>query len=78
MNCSRARCWSVFSDTVRDATDSKKVPLGEAGLAEALQGKLHLSAEELVVAAREVLNAHASASNRKDLTVLVVKRNPAD
>jgi serine phosphatase RsbU (regulator of sigma subunit) len=67
----------VFSDTLRDAADGKNVPLGEAGLAEALKNKLHLSAEELVVAVREALNARAVPSNRSDMSVLVVKRNPA-
>ena len=67
----------IFSDTLRDAADGKGVPLGEAGLAEALKSKLHLSAEELVVAVREVLNAHAVHAYRSDMSVLVVKRSPA-
>jgi hypothetical protein len=46
-------------------------------LAEAMQGKLHLSAEDLVAAAREALSAHAAGPERHDHTVLVVKRTTA-
>jgi serine phosphatase RsbU (regulator of sigma subunit) len=49
----------------------------EAELAEAMQGKLQLSAEELVVAAREFLDAHAASPEGQDRTILVVKRTTA-
>jgi phosphoserine phosphatase RsbU/P len=67
----------VLSDSIRDAVDSENRPFGEAGLAGALQGKLHLSAEELVAAAREALSAHAVTPDSHDRTILVVKRTPA-
>lgn len=67
----------VFTDSVRDAADAENRPLGEAGMAEALLGKLHLSAEELVVSAREALNAHTAHADRCDLSILVVKRTTA-
>jgi serine phosphatase RsbU (regulator of sigma subunit) len=67
----------IFTDSLRDAADGKARPLGEAGMAEALQGKLHLSAEELVAAARDALGAHAVAPDRHDLSVLVVKHTTA-
>jgi phosphoserine phosphatase RsbU/P len=67
----------IFTDTVRDAADSAGRPLGESGMAEALQDKHDLSAEELVVAAREALAAHATATDRTDLSILVVKRTSA-
>jgi phosphoserine phosphatase RsbU/P len=51
--------------------------LNEAKLAEKLYGKLHLSAEELVVAAREVLEASGGVSEGRDQTILVVKRTTA-
>ncbi len=58
----------IFANSLNDAVE------GESGLAAALHGKLHLSAEELVVAAREALRAHAANPDDRDLTVLVVKR----
>lgn len=64
----------LFTDSVRDAVNAEGHPLGEAGLAEALQGKLHLTAEELVAAARGILHAHAATPDSRDLTVVVVKR----
>ncbi len=64
----------IFTDGLRDAAAGENHPSGEAGVAEALRGKLHLSAEELVVAARETLNAQAASPDGRDLTVLVVKR----
>ena len=63
----------IFTDGVRDALDSRGRPLGEAGLAEALRAKLHLSASELVSLARDRLQAHAEAPQRHDRTVLVLK-----
>jgi phosphoserine phosphatase RsbU/P len=67
----------IFSDSVRDAADSAGRPLGESGMAEALQDKLDLSAEELVVAAREALDAHTAAPGRHDLGLIVIKRTSA-
>ncbi len=64
----------IFTDSLRDAVDGENRSLGESGIAAALQGKLHLSAEELVAAAREALNAHAVNPDDRDLSVLVVKR----
>ena len=65
---------AIFTDGLRDAAGGENHPSGEADVAEALRGKLHLSAEELVVAVRETLNAHAANPEGRDLTVLVVKR----
>ena len=48
--------------------------LSEAELAEAMQGKLHLSAEELVAAARAALDAKSGVTGGHDQTILVVKR----
>ena len=54
----------IFADTLRDAVDRENRPLGEAGVAEVLQGKLHLSAEELVAAVREALGTRAANPDR--------------
>jgi phosphoserine phosphatase RsbU/P len=67
---------AVFTDSFRDAADGQNRVLGEAGVAEALQGKLGLSAAELVAAAQTVLEAHA-ASERQDRSILVVRRTMA-
>ena len=67
----------IFTDSLRDAADGENRPMGESGLAEALRGKLHLSAAEIVVGAHEALSAHAVAPHRHDLSVLVVKRTTA-
>ena len=67
----------IFTDSFRDAADGENRPLGEAGWAEVLQGKLDLSAEELVAAAREALSAHAADPDGHDRTILVVKRTTA-
>jgi serine phosphatase RsbU (regulator of sigma subunit) len=67
----------IFTDSIRDAADKENRPLGETGLAEALQGKLQLSAEELTVAARNALLAHAANPDRCDRSIVVVKRTMA-
>jgi serine phosphatase RsbU (regulator of sigma subunit) len=67
----------IFTDTLRDMPDRQNRPLGEAGLAEALQGKLHLSAEELVAIARSTVETHAAEADRRDFSILVVKRTTA-
>ncbi len=64
----------VFTDRLGDAVNSEHRPLAESGLAAALRDKLHLSAEELVVAVREALGAHAATPNGRDRSILVVKR----
>lgn len=67
----------VFTDGFRDAADAQGRPLGEAGVAEPLVGRLSLSAEELVALARRGLNSHAAAPDRDDRTILVIKRTEA-
>jgi sigma-B regulation protein RsbU (phosphoserine phosphatase) len=68
---------AIFTDGFRDALDAHGKPLGEAGLAEPLAARLHLSAKDLSAVARDRLEAHAAAPERKDRTVLVIKRtNP--
>ena len=67
----------VFSDGFRDARDLEGRPLGEAGVAEPMVGRLGLSADQLVVLARQTLEAHAAAADRDDRTVLVIKRTVA-
>ncbi len=67
----------VFSTGFRDAADSKGRPLGEAGVAEPMVGRLDRSAEELVALARQTLEAHAAAPDRNDRSVVVIKRTPA-
>ena len=64
----------IFTDNLRNAADGENRPSSESGLAAALRGKLHLSAEELVVAAREALSAQLANPDGRDLSVLVVKR----
>lgn len=64
----------VFSDGFRDALDSHGRPLGEAGVAEPLVGRLDLSADQLTTLSREALNVHAACPGRDDRTVLVIKR----
>ena len=51
-----------------------KKSLGEVGLAEPLRARLKLPAKELVAIARDRLEAHAPAFQRRDRTVLVIKR----
>jgi serine phosphatase RsbU (regulator of sigma subunit) len=63
----------IFTDRLGNAVEGENRALGESGLAAALQGKLHLSAEELVVAVREALNAQVATPDDRDLSVLVVK-----
>ena len=64
----------LFSDGSCDAPDRQGRLFGEANVAENLQGKLNLKAEELAAAARDVLEAQASDAPRHDRTILVVKR----
>ena len=45
----------IFTEGVRDAADAQGCPLGEAGVAEALLGRLDRPAEELVAAVRSRL-----------------------
>ena len=64
----------ILTAGVRDALDRHGCPLGEAGLAEPLLGRLSLSADQLLSLARARLEAHAAAPDRKDRTMLVIKR----
>ncbi|NQU20028.1 MAG: SpoIIE family protein phosphatase [Candidatus Nealsonbacteria bacterium] len=67
----------LFTDGLRDAADDRGRPLGESGIAEALTGRLDLTADQLSSIVRDTFEAHAAESNRDDCTVLVVKRTPA-
>jgi serine phosphatase RsbU (regulator of sigma subunit) len=66
----------IATDSVCEAADAQRRAFGEAGLAAALQGKLDLSAEELVAAARAALDTHAARGDQ-DRSILVVKRTEA-
>ena len=61
----------------RDAVDMHGQPLGEAGVAEPLVGRLDLSADQLLSLAREHLAAHAVSPDHEDCTMLVIKRTDA-
>jgi sigma-B regulation protein RsbU (phosphoserine phosphatase) len=66
----------ISTDGIRDAVDAQGRVFGEAGLAVALQGKLDLSAEELVVAAQTALRgAQMAAPDARDRSILVIKRD---
>ena len=64
----------IFTEGVRDAADRTGSVLGEAGVAEALLGRLDFSAEELAVFIRCRLEDASGAFTSRDRTVLVVKR----
>ncbi len=64
----------IFTDGFRDALDGEGRPLGEAGMAEPLLGRLDLSADQLATLARQTLSTHAAPPERDDRTVLVIKR----
>ena len=66
----------IFTEGVRDATDAQGCPLGEAGVAQAVLGRLDLSADELAALVRGRLDSFAVAPERFDRTVLVIKRQP--
>jgi len=61
----------IVTNNDSDSLHGENRPLAETSLAEALQGHLDRSAEELVVVVRGILDADA---DRLDRTVLVVKR----
>jgi serine phosphatase RsbU (regulator of sigma subunit) len=67
----------IFTAGLRDAPDRQGRPLGEAGVAEALVSKRHLSADRLTILAQDCFNARAAAPGNDDRTVLVVKRTTA-
>jgi serine phosphatase RsbU (regulator of sigma subunit) len=64
----------IVTEGVRDAADAQGCPLGEAGVAEALLGRLDRPAEELVAAVRSRLEEHGPAAQGRDRTVLVIRR----
>jgi sigma-B regulation protein RsbU (phosphoserine phosphatase) len=64
----------IFTEGVRDAANSQGGLLGEAGVAQLLAGQLDRSAEELTALVREHLNRFAAAPQRRDRTLLVIKR----
>ncbi len=64
------------TDGALDVADAEGRILGEAGLADALRGKLVLAAEELAAAAQATLDNHTIAETR-DHSILVVKRTKA-
>ncbi len=65
----------IFTDTL--GTDSDGRPLGETRLADVLQGKLNLTAEEVVVLAGDALRGETTTGDRRDASVLVVQRTTA-
>ena len=64
----------ILTGTLGNTVDGEHRPLGESGLAAALRGKLHLSAEEIVIAVREALGAHTAGTDGRDRSILLVKR----
>ena len=66
----------VLSNGFRNAPDSEGCPLGEAGIAEPLVGRIDRPAEELVALARQAFDAHADLPDLDDRTVMVIKRTP--
>lgn len=66
----------LCTDGLLDATDAKGRVFGEVGLADALKGRLDLTAEELAAVAGAALEAHALAK-MPDHSILVVKRTTA-
>ena len=64
----------IFTEGVRDAADQAGSVFGEAGVAEALSGRLDFSAEELAVFVRSRLEDASASFASRDRTVLVVKR----
>jgi serine phosphatase RsbU (regulator of sigma subunit) len=67
----------IFTDSTRQSATVAGGPLGEASLAEAIRGKLDLSAAELVAVAQEVINTHVAAPDGQDHSLLVIKRTTA-
>lgn len=65
----------IFTDTVRDATDSEGRVFGEAGLATALQSHLDLSANELLGMAQATFRKHLAVPPAWDHSILVIKRD---
>ena len=65
----------IFTEGVRDAVDATGAAFGEAGAAQAVLGRLDLSAEELAALVRSRLEAVSATSVSRDRTVLVVKRH---
>jgi serine phosphatase RsbU (regulator of sigma subunit) len=66
----------IFTDLQPNAADSRQNALNETRLGDVLQGKLDLSAEELVVAAQAAFQSSGSSPESFDHSVLVVKRTP--
>jgi phosphoserine phosphatase RsbU/P len=64
----------LFTDGVRDGTGREGRLQSEAGVAEALSGRLDLSADDLASLVRKQLDTRAPNGLRCDRTVLVVKR----
>ncbi len=64
----------AVSDGVHDALDSSGRPWTMAGIAAVLRDHLHLDANTLADIVRDRLEAHATATDAADRTVLVVKR----
>ncbi len=67
----------AFTHSPCDASESNRRVQNEAKMAEALADKLDLTAEELLAAARRVLESQAAGPNRQDFSLLVVKRTTA-
>jgi phosphoserine phosphatase RsbU/P len=64
----------LLTDAVRNVSDRTQPSLDEDVLAKTLDGKLHLSAEELAAQIRSILEAHVAEQDRSDYSLLVVKR----
>jgi len=64
----------IFTDGVRDASDAEGHPLGDSGVAGALIGNLHLSADQLLAKVRHRLGERASVPADDDRTIMVIKR----
>jgi serine phosphatase RsbU (regulator of sigma subunit) len=67
----------ILSDPLSNTVDRTARWSGEALLAEALQAKRHLHAEEIVTAVREAIDASTTPAGGRDFSVLVIKRTTA-
>ena len=64
---------AIFTDSIVYWLDAQGRVFGEAGVAEALQGKLDLTAAGLVAAVQSAFAAHAPAKDH-DRSIVVIKR----
>jgi phosphoserine phosphatase RsbU/P len=64
----------ICTGALANPPDAQGRPLGDGELVEALHGKSHLSADELVAVVHELRNIPAAPPRRNDFSVVVIKR----